>query len=222
MNAKLLPCHGVVFDCDGTLFDSEQVWLETCQSLLIELQLDVAIIGELRGITASEAASRLARWTTFSPVELAQVINERYSAGLKRINEPLEGVKSLLQSIVGSVPLAIATNGRRQDVEAMLHRVDITQFFDTLVTIEDVRIGKPSPDVYLEACRRLQLEPHSVVAFEDSEVGAQSASKAGCSVIGLGNGIPDTLIVERVRGLVDVAFEAKRRMIYLRESGKSA
>ena len=74
--------------------------------------------------------------------------------------------------------MAVASNGNRSLVTASLERTNLLSLFDTVVTIDDVTQGKPAPDIFLEAARRLNVEPERCFIFEDSEEGLEAASRA--------------------------------------------
>src|SRR5687767_10776982 len=93
------------------------------------------------------------------------------------------GAQQLLGALHGVVPLAVATNSRRQLAELALRSAAVLECFDTVVAAEDVSGHKPLPDPYLEACRRLGAAPHISVGLEDSPVGVASAKAAGLWVI---------------------------------------
>lgn len=210
-----LTCSAVVFDCDGTLIDSERVWLDLMARLLEERHLRVEDVGSLRGITAAEAAERLAVATSSRRDECEEEIGRRYSTALASITEPMPGVLELLTALDGVIPIAVATNGCRVDVEAMLGRVGVTKHVPHMFTIDDVECGKPEPDLYINACAAMGHSPETVVAFEDSAVGARAAFAAGCRVVGLGPDVPSELIVARAASLAAVGFDAARRTFTL-------
>jgi HAD superfamily hydrolase (TIGR01509 family) len=83
----------------------------------------------------------------------------------------------------GRVPMAVASNGRRENVEATLAVTKLLPLFDFIVAAEDVERGKPEPDVFLEAARRMQVEPGQCVAFEDSNEGLDAARRAGMRTV---------------------------------------
>ena len=189
-----LTCSAAVFDCDGTLIDSERIWLDVMTRLLEERHLRVEDVGGLRGITAAEAAARLAVATNSRRDECEEEIGRRYSTALASITEPMPGVLELLTALDGVIPIAVATNGCRVDVEAMLGRVGVAKHVPYMFTIDDVERGKPEPDLYINACAAMGHRPEVVVAFEDSAVGARAAFAAGCRVVGLGPDVPLSLI----------------------------
>ena len=78
--------------------------------------------------------------------------------------------------------LAVATNSVRETTLMMLGHSRLTSYFDAIVTNEDVKHAKPSPDIYIEACRRMGLAPVNVLVIEDNKNGIQAAISAGCAV----------------------------------------
>ena len=79
--------------------------------------------------------------------------------------------------------MAVASGGGRLSVHKTLKSLGLLELFDTIVTSEDYKNGKPSPDPYLEAARRLGVEPTGCLVFEDTEIGRQSAHAAGMSCV---------------------------------------
>ena len=96
---------------------------------------------------------------------------------------PLPGVRQVLDHLPADLPLAVASNGPREFVNRSLAAAGLGDAFHSVVGAEDVAAEKPSPDVYLEACRRLGAEPRQSVALEDSAAGVAAARRAGMSVV---------------------------------------
>jgi len=96
-------------------------------------------------------------------------------------------------------PLAAASNGSRLDVMGSLIHAGLTEFFPIVVTIEDVAAGKPAPDVYVEAARRLGVPPARCGALEDAALGVMAARHAGCVVAAVTN----TQSAEKLRAALD-------------------
>ena len=79
--------------------------------------------------------------------------------------------------------MAVASNGHRANIEATLSITKLLPLFDVIVAAEDVEYGKPAPDVFLEAARRMNVDPAQCIAFEDSNEGLEAAQKAGMRTI---------------------------------------
>ena len=107
--------------------------------------------------------------------------SEAFQAGLHRLREiPL--VTAIARRYRGEVPLAVASNGTRVNVAQTLEAVGLSSLFDALVAVDDVAHGKPAPDLYLEAARRLGVKPEGCIVFEDTEPGIEAARAAGMRV----------------------------------------
>jgi beta-phosphoglucomutase-like phosphatase (HAD superfamily) len=117
-----------------------------------------------------------------APSPPRQVIFERYNvafqAGLHLIEE-INVIAEIARDWHGRVPMAVASNGRRRNVEATPRVTKLLPLFDCIVAAEDVVNGKPEPDVFLEAARRMKVDPDRCVVFEDSNEGLEAAHRAG-------------------------------------------
>ncbi len=101
-----------------------------------------------------------------------------FHAGLDRLQEVAE-IAEIARKWHGRVPMSVASNGRRQNVEASLTVTKLLPLFDLIVAAEDVERGKPAPDVFLEAARRMGVLAADCVVFEDSDEGLEGARLAG-------------------------------------------
>jgi len=109
----------------------------------------------------------------------------------RRAPQVLPGVRSVLGSLNGTVPLAVASNGPKAIITDAVKSAGLLEAFSVVVTADDVALPKPAPDVYLLACARLDVPPSSAIALEDSPVGARAASRAGLTVVGVGTEVAD-------------------------------
>lgn len=192
-----LEVSGAVFDCDGLLVDSESIWLQMLQQWLAEHGADAEGPQALRaedflGLSVDDTAARLAEATGADPAagerparEIVVELTRRYSALLAQGVEPMPGAVELISALAARAPVAVASNGLRQDVTAMLEQVGILDKVRTVCTLDDVLCGKPEPELYLTAVGRLGIDPAEAVAFEDSPAGAESARRAGLTVVGV-------------------------------------
>jgi HAD superfamily hydrolase (TIGR01509 family) len=88
-------------------------------------------------------------------------------------------VVEIVRRYAWKLPMAVATGGSRGVVTKTLKALGLLDYFQTLVTADDVKHGKPAPDIFLEAARRLGVPPELCVGFEDAELGLQSIRAAG-------------------------------------------
>ena len=183
--------EAVVFDLDGVLIDSEQVWNEVREALAHE-----------RGGRWSERATRdmmgmsSPEWSRYlhdvvglpeSPEEINREVVarmlRRYADGPPWLPGAIEAVKRVAERW----PLGLASSSNRELIDAVLAAGGIAECFRATVSSEEVARGKPAPDVYLEAARRLGVGPERCAAIEDSHNGIRSAKAAGMRCIAIPN-----------------------------------
>jgi HAD superfamily hydrolase (TIGR01509 family) len=117
---------------------------------------------------------------------LAAVKRLHYTRLARRGVVPVAGVVAFVEMLVrAGVPRAVATSATRRDLERVLAELGLHRHFDVAVTADDVRRGKPHPEVYLRAAAGLGVDPGACVVFEDAVVGVQAARAAGMRVIGV-------------------------------------
>lgn len=182
----------VIFDMDGVLVDTEHLWDEVREALTEEW-------GGRYTPEAQEAMMGMssAEWSRYlhgtvglrEPPEVinAEVVRRmlaRYEADLPVVPGAVESVGQLVEQ---GLALALASSSNRELIDAVLTRLDLAALFDVTVSSEEVRRGKPAPDVYLEAARRLGVEPARCAAVEDSASGIRAAHAAGMRVIAYPN-----------------------------------
>lgn len=118
---------------------------------------------------------------------LSAEIYDAVLANVARGVRAMEGAVALVAALHGTRALAIASNGSIETVQASLRTAGIPDVFDVTVALDGNLRPKPEPDLYVEACRRLGVEPADAIAIEDSLRGATSARRAGMSVVGVGD-----------------------------------
>lgn len=178
---------GLVFDCDGTLVDTAPAHLSALQKALEPLDLSMSPEWYYRRVGLAPDALMDAFEDHLAVEGLPRKdIYARYDAAYKsRLPEVQEVavIAEIAREWHGRVPMAVASNGHRKNVEATLRATKLLPLFDCIVAAEDVRQGKPAPDVFLEAARRMRVHPEDCVAFEDSDEGLEAARQAGMRVV---------------------------------------
>jgi HAD superfamily hydrolase (TIGR01509 family) len=117
------------------------------------------------------------------PVEAtADHKEELYVRLIPRVR-PIAPVVKLIEQFAGQLPMAVATGGTRAICTKTLSSLDLLKHFQEIVTADDVKHGKPAPDIFLEAARRIGVPPEQCVAFEDADLGVRSATDAGMKVV---------------------------------------
>ena len=186
-----MSTHAVIFDMDGVLIDSGAHHRAAWRALLDELGVVPAEPDYWRltiGRPSVEAVPLLlGRETSRAEAQqLAARKQEHYRRLAGGGPALVRGVAEFVGELAGlRVPRAVATSAARQDVEGLLTRARLRDRFEVVVAAEDVRRGKPDPEVYLLAARRLGVEPAQCLVFEDAVVGVQAARRAGMRAIGV-------------------------------------
>lgn len=178
--------RGLIFDCDGTIADTMPLHYQAWCAVLAEHRCDFpeALFYEMAGIPTPRIIELLnERHNHSMPVaETAERKEALFEELLPQIT-PIEPVVRIVHEYAGKLPMAVATGGTRAICTKTLGSLGLLPHFMTLVTADDVEHGKPAPDIFLEAARRLGLPPGECLAFEDAELGLQSARAAGMPVI---------------------------------------
>lgn len=172
----------LIFDCDGTLVDTAPAHLAAYNEALRGVGLEIKEDWYLPrfGLTPQATLAELAstHGTHLDVEETIARYSEAFEGERHRLRE-IPIVTSIARAYRGRVPMAVASNGTRTNVELSLKVVGLGGLFDALVAVDDVTHGKPAPDLYLEAARRLGVRPEDCIVFEDSEPGLESARAAG-------------------------------------------
>lgn len=170
--------QALIFDLDGTLVDSGPVHFEVLRDLLDArgLTLEWNWYQRHLGMTFARMLSLLD-----STLPLQEMLEESHRGFLKRVDQLMvhEDVACLARALHGRLPMAVASNGHREVVEASLKATGLYDYFDTVVTVDDVAAGKPAPDMFLEAARRLGARAEWCQVMEDSDEGLEAARRAG-------------------------------------------
>ena len=181
----------VVFDLDGLLIDTEQVWDEVREALVHERggRWNERAQADMMGMSSREWSRYLHEELGLPepPEDLNRLVvermQERYRDGLPVIDDAIDAVSR----IAGAWPLGLASSSNRPLIDLALDRMGVADLFRATVSSEEVESGKPAPDVYLETARRLGVPPERVAAVEDSANGIRSARAAGMRVVAIPN-----------------------------------
>ena len=183
--------EAVVFDLDGVLVDSEQAWDGARRELVEE-----------RGGTWTEGAEidmlgmSSREWPVYlrdrlgvdmQPADISADVVARMLAGYRTRLPLIPGAVAAVERMAARWPLGLASSSNREVIDVVLEQAAIARQFRATVSSEEVARGKPSPDVFREAARRLGVDPAACAAIEDSHNGILSASAAGMRVIALPN-----------------------------------
>ena len=183
--------EAVVFDLDGVLVDSEHVWDDVREALARERggRWHERAQADMMGMSSTEWSRYmhdvigLAEPPSEINDEVVRRIQDRYAAELPLVDGAVEAVRRL----AARYRLGLASSSNRPLIDAVLAATDLDELFEATVSSEEVPRGKPAPDVYLEALRRLGVRPEHAAAVEDSANGIRSAHAAGMRVVAIPN-----------------------------------
>jgi HAD superfamily hydrolase (TIGR01509 family) len=183
--------EAVIFDLDGVLVDSEHVWDKARRELAAE-----------RGRSWPETATRdmmgmsSLEWSRYMhdevgvpdpPEQISREVVRRLEEIYRRDLPLVEGAVEAVQRLAARWPLGLASSSNRELIDLVLELTELARCFRATVSSEEVERGKPEPDVYLEAARRLEVLPERCAAVEDSDAGIRSAKAAGMRVLAIPN-----------------------------------
>jgi HAD superfamily hydrolase (TIGR01509 family) len=183
--------EAVVFDLDGVILDTEELWDEVREALARERggRWSSRAQADMMGMSSPE-------WSAYmhDVVGLAEppeeINREVVGRMLDRYAERLpliDGASEAVERIAAAWPLGLASSSNRELIDRALQVSGLARHFRATVSSEEVARGKPAPDVYLEAARRLDVDPHKCAAVEDSANGIRSAHAAGMGVVAIPN-----------------------------------
>ncbi|MBI2816859.1 MAG: HAD family phosphatase [Acidobacteria bacterium] len=181
--------RAVLWDLDGTLLDSAQhhwlAWHDSMAAEGVELTYEHFLkhFGQRNDVTIPEYLGR-----TVSPDELARISDAKENHYRRMVRERgielLPGVGPWLKRLkAGGWKQAIASSAPRLNVDVIVDTLKIRCYFDLIVSAEDVRRGKPDPEIFLEAASRLAVPPGRCVVVEDAPAGVEAARRAGARII---------------------------------------
>jgi len=181
----------VVFDMDGVLLQSEEVWDEVREEYVRERggRYDAEIQRAMMGMSSPEWSRYLHDHAGVpdEPEEINAEVVRRMLARY-RVQLPLiPGAVEAVERLAAHYPLGLASSSNRELIDTALDVSGLAPFFSATVSSEEVAHGKPAPDVYLEAARRLGVDPSRCCAVEDSHGGIRSAKTAGMRVVAIPN-----------------------------------
>jgi HAD superfamily hydrolase (TIGR01509 family) len=203
VSARDADVAAVIFDLDGVLLESEQLWNAAKRELTRRRggTWSTSAESEMLGMSSTEW-SRYMRDRLGLPLDpreisrdVVAILAERYRSDLPLI----AGAEEAVRRLAARWPLGLASSANREIIELVLELAGWKRLFAATTSSEEVARGKPAPDVYLETARRLGLGPASCVAVEDSDTGIRSALAAGLAVVAIPNPAypPDPATPER-------------------------
>ena len=202
--------QAVVFDLDGVLVQSEELWDEVRRGIAAEsgLPWPTDATRAMQGMSTEEWSAYLTDVVGLPgrPHEVAAKVIDQMAARYREGLPLLPGAREVVRRLAGTWPLGLASSSPRRLIDAVLESAGLADQFDVIVSTEEVGAGKPSPEVYLGVVRKLGVPPEHTVAIEDSSSGLRSAARAGLRLIAIPNaGYPPA---EDALALADVVVQS--------------
>ncbi|WP_055082750.1 HAD family hydrolase [Kocuria salsicia] len=197
--------RAVVFDCDGVLMDTERAWADVQQRVAehFGVHLDERTATDMMGLSARDVARHITREAEAAASargERAPSLDEVLEHLLRteeevvsQVLEPLPGAVETVRALARQVPVAVASNSTRAILDRKIAAIGLDDVLQTWVSADDVAEGKPAPDMYEQAVRRLGVAPEQALAVEDSPAGSSAAETAGMVVLGAPHGHDEPL-----------------------------
>lgn len=190
LESFLPKAKALVFDCDGTLLDTMPIyyesWKRTCDEVGLQFPMErfystagMPVVDIFRILIQEQCGNN----SLLCPLECEKK-KKQHHADIEsegRLAMPIDVVVEIAMKHHGKIPMAVASSGWRDHVLEGLERVGILHLFDTVVTADEdeVERGKPHPDIFLVAAKRLGVDPAYCVGFEDADFGIQALNSAG-------------------------------------------
>jgi HAD superfamily hydrolase (TIGR01509 family) len=187
----ITPVEAVVFDLDGVILDTEELWDEVREGLARERggRWSDKAQADMMGMSSPE-------WSAYmhdvvglpeAPEEINREVVARMLDGYAERLPLIDGAVEAVERMAARWPLGLASSSNRELIDRALEVSGLARHFRATVSSEEVPRGKPAPEVYLEAARRLGVQPAACAAIEDSANGIRSAHTAGMRVIAIPN-----------------------------------
>ena len=191
MAEKIYGLEAVLFDQDGVVVDSEGAWDGARRAIVAENggRWKPDATRTMMGMSAPEWSRYLRDelGVALSPGEISDQVVERLLSEYKRSLPLIPGAVDAVKRVAVRWPVGLASSANREVIDAVLAASGLAGVFGATVSGEEVARGKPAPDIYLEAARRLDVDPARSAAVEDSTNGLRSAAAAGMRVVALPN-----------------------------------
>ena len=209
----------VVFDLDGLLLDTEQVWDEAREALAQERggRWHPGAQRDMMGMSSPEWSRYMHNTIGLRepPEEINREVVARLAAIYERELPVIPGAREAVERLAERWPLGLASSSNRELIDLVLDLLGVSALFTATVSSEEVARGKPAPDVYLEAARRLGVRPANAAAVEDSHNGILAAKAAGLRVLAIPNRHfpPDVEALAQADAVLDSLAELTPRAV---------
>ena len=177
----------LIFDMDGLMIDSERLYIQSGREIAgqFNTHLKEETLRKMMGRKPVESI-RIFIHELKIPADEYEILAIRDEMMRQKLNDdllPMNGLHEIISRFQNRLKLAVCTAATGEFLEIVLNKLDLQDAFDVCQTSDDIRKGKPDPEIYLKTCGRLQLDPTHCAVLEDSENGVVAGKNAGCYVI---------------------------------------
>lgn len=187
---EVLPFKAIIFDMDGTLLESTTGDYKAWEKVFNDYgkQLTYQDYVPLLGIKSAEVIRKVLG--VLNEDDVTRILKEKYDYFVEYVTanpvQPVDHAEDLLKALQGQdVLVGLATSSRRPKVDMIFEQLGYFQYFDTIVTGNEIENSKPAPDIFLKAAERLGLQPDECVVVEDGPIGVQAAKNANMKCIAI-------------------------------------
>lgn len=190
---------GLIFDFDGTLADTMFFHWKAWD--IVARRYGIALTRQrlysMGGIPSRDILLLLQKEQNLPNLDIDGISREKEQEYLKMMSRVvlIDTIAAIARENLGKLPMAIATGGRRSIMDRILPQLGIAEWFDAVVTSEDVVRQKPAPDIFLEAARRIGVPPQNCRAYEDTDLGLAGIRAAGMEAVDVRTVIPEESLV---------------------------
>ncbi len=212
--SESVTLQGVVFDLDGLIFNTEELYEEVGNQLLARRgkKFTAALLDSMMGRPSKVALQMMIDWHQLEATvaQLEAETDALFPAILDRSLETMPGFLPLMDALeTAGIPRGVATSSRATFVRDVLSRFSLEPRFQFVLTAENVTHGKPHPEIYQSACARLSLPPARVMVLEDSENGCRAAIAAGTCAVAVPGGQSQTHDFEGCRFIAESLADSR-------------
>lgn len=173
---------GLIFDCDGTLVDSMplhmKAWEESFKNFEVKFEYD--FLYSLKGMKETDIVELYNKTfgTNINPEEIVSVKQAYMEKNVSSVL-PIEPIVNIAKTYYKKLPLAVVSGSVKSIVHKELEVIEIFNLFDVILTADDPFRPKPSPDIFLAAAEKINVNPKACMVFEDGDAGLEAAAAAG-------------------------------------------
>ena len=178
---------GIIFDLDGTLVDSMPAHFEAWKKAAgrYGAEVSTSFLQRIEGEPSYRISIELIKeYNLDSKVHYEKLLSEKVSefAALQHTIKLIKPAVDIVKKYYGKLPLGLGTGGHRKAVERTLEIVNLTRYFDVIITADDIKNFKPDPETFLLCSRKMKINPSEIEVFEDTDQGIEAAINAGMKI----------------------------------------